>query len=73
MELEVGRRYKVLYRNYKGEWAWRKIEVIGFNFKVNTFHSPQEALYVTVLDVEREVVRDFKPSDIRAVTRKGAK
>lgn len=72
MELIVGRHYRLLYRNYKGEWAWRHVEILGFNFKKNTYHHLEERLYVSVLDLDRQVVRDFKPDDIRAVKRGGA-
>lgn len=68
MELLVGRTYRILYRNYRGEVRWREVKILGLTFKVSSFHSDKPALYLSVLDKERQVVRDFKPDDCIEVT-----
>lgn len=60
----VGRTYRVLYRNYKGEVRWREVKILGMTFKISNFHSSKPSLYLSVLDKERQVVRDFNPSDV---------
>ncbi|WXX18500.1 hypothetical protein TacPo2_45 [Pantoea bacteriophage TacPo2] len=67
MEIQLGRTYRVLYRNYKGEVAWRNIKPLRMEFKVSSWHSENPALYLVVLDTDRMVVREFKPDDILKV------
>lgn len=67
MEIEIGKHYIMSYRNWRGEIRDRKVKVVGLHFKVCPFHSKDNALYVSVFDLEKEVVRDFLPADIRSV------
>lgn len=59
-----GQPVEILYKNYKGEIAWRSISDAIIKWKISEFHSPDLAIYINAWSHDKKARRDFKPSDV---------
>lgn len=63
MELSFGRPNKILYKNWKGVTAVRNIEPLRLWHGSTEFHKEPQ-WFVTALDYQKDMVRDFALLDI---------
>jgi predicted DNA-binding transcriptional regulator YafY len=55
---------RILYKNYKGETAWRAIVPQKVRFASNEWH-PQEQWLLDAFDLEKNAARSFAMDEIR--------
>jgi hypothetical protein len=54
---------QILYKNYRGETAWRTVRPVRIHFGSNEWH-PVPQWLMDAMDIERAVERSFAMKDI---------
>jgi predicted DNA-binding transcriptional regulator YafY len=62
--LPSSREVSILYRNWKGEVAWRRIVPLSIRFESSQWH-PVPQWVMRALDIDREAERSFAIADIQ--------
>jgi hypothetical protein len=62
--LPSSREVSILYRNWKGEVAWRRIVPLSISFESSQWH-PVPQWIMRALDIDREAERSFAIVDIQ--------
>jgi hypothetical protein len=63
-DLPSSREVSILYRNWKGEVAWRRIVPLSISFESSQWH-PVPQWIMRALDIDKEVERSFAIADIQ--------
>jgi hypothetical protein len=61
---EQAKRVRILYKNYKGETAWRSIVPGQIRFASNEWH-PQDQWLLDAFDLDKAAPRSFALNEIR--------
>jgi hypothetical protein len=62
--LPESREVSILYKNWKGEVAWRRIVPLSINFESSQWH-PVPQWIMRALDIDKEAERSFAIVDIQ--------
>jgi predicted DNA-binding transcriptional regulator YafY len=62
--LPSSREVSILYRNWKGEVAWRRIVPLSISFESSQWH-PVPQWIMRALDIDKEAERSFAIADIQ--------
>jgi hypothetical protein len=62
--LPSSREVSILYRNWKGEVAWRRIVPLSISFESSQWH-PVPQWIMRALDIDKEAERSFAIVDIQ--------
>lgn len=68
IEFRMGRKYRILYRNWKGKVSYRNIKSAHIVWDTCLYHSPTPAIYLRAFDMDKNDLRDFLPKDILHVS-----
>lgn len=60
----MGEVIHILYTNYRGETAWRRIYPSHIHYGVTSYH-PQSQWLLVAYDLDKKADRDFAMKDIR--------
>lgn len=55
----------ILYKNHKGELAWRKVYVLSLFIQADNPYHPGIQHFVKVYDIEKKAERDFAMTGVR--------
>jgi hypothetical protein len=64
VNLPSSREVSILYRNWKGEVAWRRIVPLSISFESSQWH-PVPQWIMRALDIDKEAERSFAIADIQ--------